>query len=212
MKQTDQHHTVKEEAREAMQSGLDVHEKIKSITLKALTEKQLDMDNVRSVAEAVTKGIGEGLTAQGEHAKQQFGEAFSALDEALAKAAEASKLAIEEALSRISEYSNHDIDSAARDMEDMEGLFLDTLEKAVKSGNRLLSEIADDFLTHTRQSGTAVGKQVLTALEALKQLPQWGMSTAVSSTVAATITLAEIGSGILSGIAESLQQKSQSHK
>jgi hypothetical protein len=212
MIETDLHSTVKEEAREAMQSGLDVHEKIKSITLKALTEKQLDMDNVRSVAESVTKGISEGLTAQGEHAGQQFGEAFSALDEALAKAAEASKLAIEEALSRVSEYSNQDIDSAARDMEDMEGLFLDTLEKAVKSGNQILSEVADDFLLHTRQSGTAVGKQVLVALEALKQLPQWGMSNAVSGTVAATITLAQIGSGILSGIAESLQQKSHPDK
>jgi hypothetical protein len=38
------------------------------------------------------------------------------------------------------------------------------------------------------------------------------MSNAVSGTVAATITLAQIGSGILSGIAESLQKKSHSHK
>jgi hypothetical protein len=45
----------------------------------------------------------------------------------------------------------------------------------------------------------------MTALDALKELSHWGKETVVSSAVAATITLAQIGSGILSGIAESLQ-------
>jgi hypothetical protein len=51
----------------------------------------------------------------------------------------------------------------------------------------------------------------LTALDALKALPHLSKETVVSSTVAATINLAQIGSGILSGIAESLQS-SQSKK
>ncbi len=204
MTEINQHQDVKEAIREAVQSGSDVHDKIKTITLKALTERQLDMDNIKNVAEEVSKGINEGVTAQSEHAKEVFAHAASALDDALAIAAEASKLAIEEAASRVNEYSHHDLTDATKELQGMEGLFLDTLAR-VAGGNQVIAEIVGDFVSHARQSGTAVGKQALTALEALKELPHLGTETVISSTVAATITLAQIGSGILLGIAESLQ-------
>jgi DNA topoisomerase IB len=199
------HEEVKGEIREAVQSGLDVHEKIKAITLKALTERQLDMENIKNVAEAASKGIYEGMTTQSEQAKEVFAQAATALDDALAIAAEASKLAIEEAASKVNEYSHHDLNDATNDLQSMENTFLDSLEKAAKDGNQMVAELVGDFVNHGRQSGTAVGKQVLTALDTLKALPHLSKETVVSSTVAATITLAQIGSGILSGIAESLQ-------
>ncbi len=204
MTDTNQQQDVQEATREAVESGSDVHDKIRNITLKALTERQLDMENIKNVAEEVSKGINEGMTTQGEHAKEVFTHAASALDDALAIAAEASKLAIEEAASKVNEYSQHDLDSASRDLQDLEGMFLDTLEKVVK-GNLVVADIVGDFVSHARQSGTTVGKQAVTALEALKELPHLGKETVISSTVSATVTLAQIGSGILSGIAESLQ-------
>lgn len=209
MTETNQHQDVKDAIREAVQSGSDVHDKIRTITLKALTTRQLDMENIKNVAEEVSKGINEGMTTQSEHAKELFTHAVSALDDALAVAAEASKLAIEEAASRVSEYSQHDLNGASKDLQEMEGLFLDTLEKVAKSGNQVVADIAGDFVSHARQSGTAVGKQALAALEALRELPHWGKETVISGTVTATITLAQIGSGILLGIAESLQPSHQ---
>jgi hypothetical protein len=200
-----QHEKVKEETRAAVQSGAEVHEKIKAITLKALTEHQLDRENIKNVAEAVSKGIYEGMTTQSEQTKEAFAHAATALDDALAIAAEASKLAIEEAASKVNEYSNHELNDATDDLHGMEDTFLDALEKAAKDGNQMAADIIGDFVNHARQSGTAVGKQVLTALDALKALPHLSKETVVSSTVAATINLAQIGSGILSGIAESLQ-------
>jgi hypothetical protein len=200
-----QHEKVKEETRAAVQSGAEVHEKIKAITLKALTEHQLDRENIKNVAEAVSKGIYEGMTTQSGQTKEAFSHAASALDDALAIAAEASKLAIEEAASKVNEYSHHDLNDATTDLEGMEGTFLGALEQATKDSNQMVSDIVGDFVSHARQSGTAVGKQVLTALEALKELPHLSKETVISSTVATTISLAQIGSGILSGIAESLQ-------
>ncbi len=205
MTEINQHQVIKDEIREAVQSGSDVHHKIKTITLNALTKRQLDMENIKNVAEAVSHGITEGVATQSEHAKEAFGHAASALDDALAVAAEASKLAIEEAASRVSEYSHHDLSGANNDLQGLEGMFLDTLEKAAKGGSQLVADLVGDFVDHARQSGTAVGKQTLTALEALRELPHWGKEAVVSGTVAATVTLAQIGSGILSGIAESLQ-------
>ncbi|MDO8939481.1 MAG: hypothetical protein Q7U98_09985 [Methylicorpusculum sp.] len=204
MTEINQHQDVKDKIREAVESGFDIHDKVKTITLKALTVSELDIENIKNVAESVSQGINEGISTQSNDAKVIFTHAASALDDALAVAAEASKLAIEEASSKVSEYSHHELNRATQDLHDLEGLFLDTLEKALNS-NQVIADIVGDFVSHARHSGTAVGQQTLTALEALKKLPHWGKETVVSSTVAATITLAQIGSGILMGITESLQ-------
>jgi hypothetical protein len=205
MTEIDQQQDVKDAVRTAVKSGTDVHQQIKTITLKALTSRQLDVENIKSVTEAVGNGINEGMTTHGEHAKEVFMQAATALDDALAIAAEASKLAIEEAASRVTEYSEHDLNDAIKELQDMEGSFLDTLAKVAKGSNQVVADIVNDFITHTAQSGTAVGKQSLIALEALKDVPQISKNIIISSTVATASTLAQIGSGILLGIAESLQ-------
>lgn len=196
---------VKEQIREAVQSGSDIHQKIKTITLNALTKRQLDMENIKKVTESVGNGINEGLSNQADHAKVLFSQAASALDDALAIATEASKLAIEEAASRVGEYSQHDLNDAVNNVQNMEGVFLETLERVAKGGNRIFVDIVDDFVEHARRSGTLVGKQALAALEPLTKLQHLGKETIISNTVATTVTLAQIGSGILLGIAESLQ-------
>ncbi|MDD1637120.1 MAG: hypothetical protein LUQ56_03165 [Methylococcaceae bacterium] len=205
MIEIDQQQEVQDAVRAAVKSGTDVHQQIKAITLNALTKRQLDMENIKSVTEAVGNGINEGMATHGEHAKEVFMHAATALDDALAIAAEASKLAIEEAASRVNEYSEHDLNDAIKDLQGMEKSFLGTLEKIAKGSNQVVADIVSDFIAHTGQSGTAVGKQALTALEALKALPQISKEIIVANTVATASTLAQIGSGILLGIAESLQ-------
>jgi hypothetical protein len=206
MTEIDQQQDVKDAVRTAVKSGADVHQQIKAITLKALTSRQLDMENIKSVTEAVSKGINEGMDTEGVvHAKEIFSQAATALDDALAIAAEASKLAIEEAASRVTEYSQHDLNDAIKELQAMEGSFLDILAKIAKGSNQVVADIVSDFIAHTGQSGTAVGKQTLIALETLKGVPHLSKKIIASSTVAAASTLAQMGSGILLGIAESLQ-------
>jgi hypothetical protein len=205
MSEIDQQLDIKNEAREAVKSGANVHQQIKAITLKALTARQLDLENIKNVTEAVSKGINEGVATRGEHATEIFIQAATALDDALAIAAEASKLAIEEAASRVTEYSQHDLNDAIKELQGREGAFLDTLKKVAKGSNQVIFDIVNDFIDHTEKSGTAVGKQTLIALEALQDLPKISKDIVISNTVAATSTLAQIGSGILLGIAESLQ-------
>lgn len=205
MTETSQQHDVKQSVREAVESGSDIYQQIKTITLNALTRRQLDLENMNQVAHAVIDGINEGIETRGEHAKESFKQAAGALDDALAVAAEASKLAIEEAASRVNDFSETDLHRATEDLKGMEDMFLETLGKVAKESNQMIAEIGADFINHTRQSGTAVGKQVFAALEALKDLPHQGKDTLISGAVAATSVLAQLGSGILSGIAESLQ-------
>ncbi|MFZ2403509.1 MAG: DUF6781 family protein [Methylobacter sp.] len=209
MTETAQQQDVKDAVRVAVKSGADVHQQVKDITLKALTARQLDMDNIKNVTETVINGINEGVSSYGEHGREVFNQAVTALDDALAIAAEASTLAIEEAASKVNEYSGHDLNGAVKDIQAMEGLFLDTLEKVAKSSSQVVTDIVHDFISHSRQSGTAVGEQTLIALDSLKDLPKISADIIVSSTVATTSALAKIGSGILLGIAESLQPHSK---
>lgn len=194
---------VTDAVRDAVKSGTDVHQQVKDIMLKALTKGQLDMENIQNVTEAVGKGIDQGIAGQDEHAKEVFKQAATALDDALAIAVEASTLAIQEAAAKVT--SHHDFNEAARDIQDIERLFIDTLVKLAKGSNQVIAGIVNDFIDHSRRSGSAVGKQALIGLTALKDLPKLGTGIIVSSTAATASVLAKIGSGILLGIAESLQ-------
>lgn len=200
---TDQQQNVKDAVRDAVKSGDDVHLQVKDIILKALATGKLDMENIKKVTAAVGEGIDEGMAHQGKHTKDVFIHAATALDDALAIAAEASTLAIQEAAFKVT--VQHDFNEAAKDIQDMERLFIDTLEKVSKGSSSAIADIVNDFIDHTRRSGTAVGKQALIALDALKDLPKLSTGIIVSSTAATASVLAKIGSGILLGIAESLQ-------
>ncbi|TRX03052.1 DUF6781 family protein [Candidatus Methylobacter oryzae] len=203
MAEVDQQQDVTDAVREAVESGDDVHRRVKEITLKALTKGELDMKNIKNVAEAVARGIDEGISGQDEHAKGNFTRAVTALDDALAIATEASTLAIQEAAVKVSE--QHDFMDAIKDIQGMERLFIDTLEKVAKGSTQVTADIVNDFIDHAHKSGTAVGKQTVSALKALGNLSAISPGAIISGTVTSASTLANIASGILSGIAESLQ-------
>lgn len=203
MTKTNQH--VEDAIRDAVDSGLDIYQKVQAITLKALTEHELDLDNIKSVVQSAGKGINAGLVSQNEQTQDVFKQAASALDDALAKTVEASKLAIEEAASRVSDFSHDEVSEATDALKTLESLFVETMQTVAQSGNHMVRTIVEDFIIHTQRSGTAVGEQTILALDALKELPTLGKDTIVSSTLATTSALAQISSGILLGIAESIQ-------
>lgn len=202
---TDTNQYVENAIREAVDSGSDIYQKVQVITLNALTEHELDYENIKSVVQSTGKGINAGLASHNEQTQEIFKQAARALDDALAKTAEASKLAIEGTSSRMSDFSHNEVSNATDALKTLESLFIETLQTVAQSGNHVVRNIVEDFITHTQHSGTAVGKQTLSALDALKKLPVLGKDNIVSSTLATTSALAQIGSGILLGIAESLQ-------
>lgn len=208
---TQKKHTrkTKEAVREAVNSNQDIYQKVKAITLEALTKRQLDLENIQEVVNEVLNGVHEGVSDRNDQAKETFGQAASALDDALAMAAEASKLAIEEASSKISEYSKDELNDATENLKGMETLFLETLEKVFKGGNQMMADIGGDFILHARRTGTSVGKQVVAAMTVLKDVPAESAQTLKSGAASTTTVLAQLGSGILSGIAETLHSSSE---
>ena len=197
-------HQVESDVRETLESGVDIYERVRTITLKALTERTLDIDNIKSVVEAVLNGMRDGMSPHYEPAKHAFKQSADALDDVLAKTAEASKLAIEEAASNVSDLSHIDFKQAAEDLKSLESLFLETMEKVARNGNETVSHIAGDFIAHARQNGTSVGNQTRIILESLDNLRLAGQNVVMSGAAATTSALAKVAGGFLSGIAESL--------
>jgi ElaB/YqjD/DUF883 family membrane-anchored ribosome-binding protein len=195
---------VEKEVRETVESGIDIYDRVRSITLKALTERTLDIDNIKDVMEAVLKGMSDGMSPHYDPAKRAFKQTTEALDDTLSKTAEASKLAIEEAAGNIDEFSSHDFKQATDDLKSLEDLFLDTMEKVGRHSNETAAKIARDFLEHARRNGTAVGRQSRIVLEGLDNLRISSQHAVMAGASATTSALAKIAGGFLSGIAESL--------
>ncbi len=202
---TDKTQKVEQTVREALESGQDIYQQVRAITLKALTEHELDQENIKAVVQAVGRGISSGMNSQNQMTKQAFRQSAEALDDALVNTAEATKLAMEEAASKVHEFSEHDIKKAQEDLQSLETLFLETMADVAKGSGDVVAGIVRDFITHAQNNGTAVGKRTQTVFEALNNLRHLGGQTVVTSAVETTSKLARIGSGILAGIAESLQ-------
>ncbi len=198
---------IEKDVKDAVEEGVDIYQNVRSITLKALTAHELDLENIQRVIEAALKGMGDGLGDQYEPAKEAFQQSVAAIDDALEKTAQASKLAVEEAASRVNEFTHQDLNQATEDIKSLEDIFLGAMEKITRGGNDTLFAVAGDFINHARNNGTAVGEQVRIAMSALNKFRRQGQGSLLSEAAATTSILAKIGSGILAGIAESLEPK-----
>lgn len=196
---------VEQDIHDTLQSGQDIYTRVYNITLKALTEHDLDLENIKSVVEAVASGIASGLGDQYQPAQQAFQQSAEAIDHALEKTAQASKLAFEEASENFRAFTQNDFRQAGEQLKNLEGVFLQALQKTAQSGNDALFKVAGDFIAHARQNGTAVGQEARAAFEALNNLRLKSQQAARIGAAAATSTLASIAGGILSGIADSLK-------
>jgi len=199
---------LQDEIKGAVETGRDIKETVRRITLEALTEGKLDTESVQQVASAVVKGAGMGAASPGSEAKDILVQAVSGLDEALSKAAEASKLALEEAVGQGDEFSSHELKRALDDMQGLEELFLETLRDAAKGGKDQVSVILHDLAEHAQHSGTAVGTQLKEGLaDLVEQVSGAGKSQLESGAESVKTTgslLAQLASGVLEGIADSL--------
>ncbi len=184
----------------------DIYEKVKKITLEALTQRSLDIKHIEEVAAAVGKGISKGVDSQLETSRTVMDQATKALDDALASTAEATKLAVEEAGTKMHDFSEQNLQQTLDELKGLESLLIETMQGMVKESSGAAVDIAEDLLTHAKTRGTAVGEQVKETSETIMNSLLKGESSALSNAKDTASTLASIGSGILAGLSESLGQ------
>ncbi|MBE9553522.1 MAG: hypothetical protein IMF05_08670 [Proteobacteria bacterium] len=196
-------------ARKTMERGKNVQKEVRNITLKALSEGDLDSERIKRVVRSVIEETGKAAEGEPDHGRAAMRETVAGLEEALAKAATASGLAIEEAAGRVEEFTEHDLKRGLEDLGSLEGLFLDILRDQASSATDLVKEVLHDAVTHGQRSGTSIGTEIdRAATRTQDAIGKSGRAASIAGAQTAkgiATQLARVASGILAGMADALQ-------
>lgn len=209
------------DVREAIAHGGDVKETVRQLTLKAMQANRLDIESLGRIATAVMQGVHDGAqqkltqaTEQSHAAKTQITHAVSGLDTAFAQFAEASKLAVEEAAGKAQQFSRDELTRTHADLESLESLFLEIVQKTATTAKGLIADTLNDLLTHAKCNGTAIGAQLGDTLATFtRQISSVGhaqFEAGLQLTQATADLLHKITTGVLAGISE--QTKTEKNK
>jgi len=215
--------TLEAEVSNAVEQGENVQEKVRKLTLRVISSRSLDIKSVRQTADAVMRGARAGVqkelqrsSAQTDIAREHLKQAVAGLDVALAQFAEAAKLTVEEAAGKAKKYSGDDLKRAKADLENLEKMFVDTLQSSASTARNAAEEILKDLAAHARTHGSAVGRQMKDTLSVFAH----HIGSAGRAQVDAGLHLArntadlvrQIAAGMLSGLAEHIQPGSAKDK
>lgn len=185
-----------------------VAERVRTITLGALSHGKLDTDALKHVTDAVLRGAQQGIERPDRERTEAIREAVRGLDEALASAAQATLLAVKEAVGRGSEYSRQEIRGTLDQLGAMESNFLRTLSDAGRGATGLARATLHELAEHARNSGTAVGGRVANAgadlARAVAELTREQVQSGAQTLRNEAGLLAALASGMLRGIADRL--------
>jgi hypothetical protein len=186
-----------------------IAERVRTITLSALSAGELDGAALREVMGAVVKGAQQGIERPDGARAAALKEAVRGLDEALAAAAQATQLAVQEALGRSGEFSREGLKATLDELGRLESNFLEVLGDAAKRTSGHAQVTFRELAEHARASGTAVGGRVQAALAELARAAA-GLAREQAAGGARTLRneaglLAGLAAGMLRGIADRLQ-------
>jgi len=208
---TENQQNTKNAARDAVVKGNNVQSTIRSIVTKALEDGNMDPDAIKQALNEVVEGACDGANINPQQNTDALKEVISGVDTALKQASIASKLAIEEASGNVQDFSDHDLKRALNDLQDLESLFFNTLNEVADQGKETAHDTLKNLLNHMQSGGSSVGKSVSEILTGLhNELSEGGRLQKIQAADVAKstgATVASIASGVLAGIADSLQTK-----
>jgi hypothetical protein len=200
---------IRAEARDTLQGGEDIRERVRRLTLLALRERRFDAAGVRDVVRAVSEGVASGGEQSRVDLRVAFADALAGLDAALRTSADAGYSALKQLSSTGRSFSDHELKQALGTLRRLEHDFLDTVGQVADSANARVQPPLREALGHARRAGTATGKQVAVTMTEFAQ--RFSLAS-IDATVAGLEVAGEMGarfaalaSGILSGAAEALR-------
>lgn len=200
-------------ASDSVQQGGDIRVKVRDLTLRALQTRRLEAEEIREVVRAVAEGVSLGAEHRAGEVKEALSSALSGLDDALLKAAQATHLALQELLSQGKDFTDQDLKRALDELKITEQSFLDTLSQVAEAASSKVKQQFKDAVEHVRRSGTDTGGSVKTTLNELggrlSATLQAGKSSGQDAAHTVSNRLAALASGILSGMADALREKSE---
>jgi hypothetical protein len=193
----------------SMASGDHIRDRVRDLMLQALRARKFDYAGMREVVSSMTEGISLGAEKSGREVRHALAEAFSGMDEAMSKAAQAGSLAMKELTERGREFSQNELKQGLDSMRSMEGDFLEAVRQVSKSTAGTVKSEWQELLTHAQRTGTDTGRVVTdTARDFSSRMASTVSDSALAGMEAARTfgeRFASMASGILQGMSEALR-------
>src|SRR6185436_12074852 len=160
---------LRKAASDSLRQGEAVRERVRELTLNALTSRRFDREAIRETVRAVTEGVSlgaEGGSSAGS-TRHSVAEAFRGMDQALAKSVEAGQEAIHRLLDTGRGISERELQQALAGLQKIEEDFVATVSQVAETaGERVAPELREAVGKATR-AGTDTGRQVAAAMTEL---------------------------------------------
>ncbi|MBZ0096294.1 MAG: hypothetical protein K8H75_13110 [Sulfuricella sp.] len=207
---------IKQAASASVEEGVDIRARVRDLTLRALKTRKLSTEEIRPVINAVTEGISVGAAKRAGEVKSALSEGLAGMDEALTKAAEATRLALEQMTSHAKDFSESELDWALVNLKRLEEEFLDTVSVVADSAAGKIKQELKDLVVHARRTGTDTGAKVAETVTTLgnKVSATLHEGKVVGKDAAREMSarLASLAGGILAGMADALHEKAEKLK
>jgi hypothetical protein len=202
-------------ASDTVAQGGDIRERVRDLTLRALTGHSFDREGIQDVIRAVTQGVAIGAERDPGDMRQAMSEALAGLDKALRTSAEAGQVALKEIASSGRDFSDSELKQALGNLRKLEEDFFSTVSQVADAASERVRPELSEALTAVRRSGTETGRQVASVMsEFAHRFSVASLDAAVSGLEMASevsARFAGLASGVLSGLADALRtQKTES--
>lgn len=196
---------------EAAGSGGDLRERVRRIVVDALLKREADPAALKEVMKATVEGIGDGLGPQMNNAGESLRSAMNGMDDALGKVMLAMKMAMDESWQTGKRFADEDLKSA---YDAVRGLNDDMMATLKQTGERSQGVLRDEFARmteHLSRSGLDSMQQSRAVMETLArqmtEIASESSKEAVRSAQLAGERFGAVSSGILRGLADSLDKR-----
>ncbi len=204
------------EVRRAVEQGLDLQQRVRELTLQQMASGKIDLSAMRELSQAVLNGALAGAQpllqpalAQTGQAREQLQQVVAGLDAALAQLAQTASLTLQEAAGKAQAFADSDLKRARADFEQLEQMFLETLQSTAARSRDAAGMIMSELATHSRLKGSAVGTELQRSwIRTAQQLGEAGraqLDAGIKLAQAGSDLMRQIAAGVLGGLAEQIK-------
>ena len=208
--------SIRQAASESVSQGEGVRERVRDLTLGALTSRRFDREAIREVVRAITEGVSLGAAGSGAGAQRSVAEAFRGMDQALAKSVQAGQEAIRQLVDAGRGVSQRELQQALAGLQKIEEDFVATVSQVAESASERVGPDLKEVVGRATRAGTDTGKQTAAAVT---EFTQRAATASIELTLAGIELAGEVGarfaqiaSGVLAGAAEALDKNSSQTK
>jgi len=199
---------LKSLASQSIKQGSNVRVAVRDLTLKALQQRELTLEQIGKVLRSITEGVTLGVAKREIKVEKALSDTVAGMDDALLKAVQATNVALHKLTGKGFDYEDSNLKQALDELEKLEDEFLQSMVKATDSASEKIKAPWGRVLEKTKLSGTATGTQVASTIQdyakraqaAMRQQRETGFKTAHLLTQ----NFATLASGILIGMSEGL--------